>query len=96
MSEETLRKDLKEIRYYYSNKKQFDTLFADIRNDPFLEKLEKYNSIMRVAGLQLYDTYTSIYVLGETQKAMAQDKCLTLGYVKELHRKLIRFLLENM
>ena len=96
MTIEQVRKDLKEIRYYYSKKNELDYALDTVENSAIQSLLEKYNKVMRLAGIRLYSVYVSLYIQNQTQSSMAASENLCPGYVKQLNRNLIKFLAENL
>lgn len=96
MTIEQVRKDLREIRYYYSRKKELDYALDTVENSAIQSLLEKYNKVMKLAGIRLYSVYVDLYINNMTQSGMAASENLCLGYVKQLHRNLLDFLVENL
>ena len=96
MTIEQVRKDLREIRYYYSRKKELDYALDTVENSAIQSLLEKYNKVMKLAGIRLYSVYVDLYINNMTQSGMASSENLCLGYVKQLHRNLLDFLVENL
>lgn len=96
MTVEQVRKDLREIRYYYSRKEELDHAFTTIENSTIQNLLEKYNKVMKLAGIRLYSIYVNLYIHNMTQSGMAHAENLSLQYVKEMNRELIHFLVDNL
>ena len=96
MTLDQIRKDLKEIRYYYSKKEELDCALNTVENSAIQSLVEKYNKIMKLAGIRLYSVYVNLYVHNQTQSSMAKSENLSLQYVKEMNRELIHFLADNM
>ena len=96
MTIEQVRKDLREIRYYYSRKKELDYALDTVENSAIQCLLEKYNKVMKLAGIRLYSVYINLYVHNMTQSAMAASENVCPGYIKLLNRNLIKFLAENL
>ena len=90
-----IRADLREIKYYYSKNNEFEKVSKLIGKSTVSTKIEIYNSLITKAPVRLYDLYVSIYVYNNTQIVVAEDWCLSLGYVKSLNRQLYEFLLNE-
>lgn len=89
---EQIRNDLKEIRYYYSRKKQFDGYAEQISQNVTAEKAERYNEAVRNALPQLYDVYACLYVKNYTQEGMGKELGYTLQHINALNKRLLLFL----
>lgn len=87
-----IREDLKEIRYYYSRKHEFDKAQSEIGKSTVTEKVERYNAAVRSAPPKLYDVYVCLYVRNMTQEALANELCYAPEYVWVLNNKLLEFL----
>ena len=48
MTRQEIMKDLREIRYYYSRKKGFDELKNEIESNIIAEKVQHYESTLRL------------------------------------------------
>ena len=96
MTLDQIRKDLKEIRYYYSKKEELDCALNTVENSAIQSLVEKYNKIMKLAGIRLYSVYVNLYVHNQTQSSMAKSENLSLQYVNEMNRELVHFLADNM
>lgn len=88
MKLETVREDLQEIRYYYTHRQIFDKA-KDIQvRHAVIAKAERYNRIAENAPPMLFDFYVSLYLLGNTQIALAAERNYSQQYVKEVNQKL--------
>ena len=87
-----IREDLREIRYYYSRKKVFDTAVQGIAVNAVYQKVNKYNEIMKTAPPKLFDLYVSLYVNNYTQEGLAYELNYTPEYVQMLNKRLLLFL----
>ena len=96
LSEEEVRNDLNDIKYYYSRKDLFDEVSDSIGSIKMLEKIELYNKAICNANPRLYDVYVSLYLKNERQDLLADKLGYTLEYVSRLNTKLIRFFQENI
>ena len=68
-----VREDLKEIRYYYSMQKLFDSAANTVKPVAILNKVDRYNAVMKLAPAKLYIIYMSLYVQNNTQAALADE-----------------------
>ena len=59
-----IRRELRDIRYYYSKKNMFDAAFKETGGNNITELVEKYNLSIKEASPQLYDIYISLYMAG--------------------------------
>lgn len=91
MTLQEVKSDLKQIRYYYTHEKEFVGATRIIGGSGILEKIEKYNTVIRKAPSQLYYTYLSLYVRFNSQMVAAEDMDCSLGHVKRLNRELCEF-----
>lgn len=86
-----IRKDLKEIRYYYTHKETFNLAAQNGVNSSVTMKVRQYNRIVESAPPILFDLYVSLYMGDQLQQAFADERGLTPNYVKDLHNKLCLF-----
>ena len=86
-----IRKDLKDIRYYYSRQKLFDEGFRATGHNEIMEKVQKYNDAISSAPLKLYDVYYSLYVKNHTQESFSDELGYTPEYIQMLNKKLLKF-----
>ena len=96
MTIEQIRKELQDIRYYYSRKAMFDRALSTVSKNKVLEKVARYNDLVQDAPAQLFGLYVAIYTENNTQLAVALDWGLSEGYIKNLNRKLCEYLLEKI
>ena len=89
-----IRKDLKDIRYYYSRKNLFDKYFLDTGKNSITETVIQYHTAIQSAPIKLYDLYTSLYINNNTQEVLAEDLCLTPEYIQKLNIKLLKYFQE--
>ena len=95
MTLDEIRKDLREIRYYYSMEKLFqpsDTALAPIA---IKNKVGKYNLAIKDAPAKLYVLYMSLYVNNCTQAMLAEEWGYCNDYIKQLNKMLCEFFLEK-
>ena len=96
MTIEEIKRDLKEIRYYYSRIKDFDKAEKQIGANSFIEKINRYNEAARDAPPRLYDTYNGLYVNNLTQEGLAFDMGYTTVYINLLNKRLLSFLQKKL
>ena len=96
MTFDEIRKDLKEIRYYYSRKDVFENAENTIGGNCILRKIDKYNDVVKQAPPKLYDIYNGLYVQNYTQEALAFEMGYTSVYIQYLNKKLMQFIQEKM
>ena len=87
-----IREDLRDIRYYYSMQKLFDSATKSVKAVAVLNKVEQYNAIMQNAPAKMYIIYVSLYVNNNSQAKLAENWGFTREYVKELNQKLVEYL----
>ena len=86
-----IREDLKDIRYYYTRKSMFDKASASVGENTILNKIEKYNSLVRLAPPRLYDIYVSLYLDNNTQESLSDKLGYSVEYISKLNGQLVRF-----
>ena len=87
-----IRRDLREIRYYYARKDLFDESLRSVSANTIVEKARKYNEAVKTAKPILYDLYVSLYVKNCTQEGLAVELGYTPEYIQILHKQLLLFL----
>ena len=92
---EDIRTDLKDVRYYYTRKNAFDEAGREVGACKVVEKVRKYNEMIRNASPQLYDVYNGLYVRNLTQEGLSIELCYTPEYVQMLNKRLLLFLQEE-
>ena len=73
-----IRKDLRDIRYYYARKDMFDESFS--------------NTGVCAASPRLYELYVELYLKNKSQASVASEHGFTVEYVQRLHTKLIKLI----
>ena len=91
-----IREDLKDIRYYYMRKADFDDAFEKTGENKIVEKAKLYNQIIQNASPKLYDLYVSLYINCHTQESLSDKLGFTPEYIQMLNKKLLKFLQENL
>ena len=88
---ESIRKDLKEIRYYSMYQKDINQALLICPRHEVVEKIKYYNRVIEFAPLQLYHIYFKLYIEGHTQESLAKYLQVTPEYVYKLHMRLLHF-----
>ena len=96
MTKESIRRDLLEIRYYYSQKALFDKGNFTVVKSTIEEKIERYAKAVRTAPARLYAVYIGLYVENNTQLSLSEKWGYSEGYIKILNRQLCEFLLHSL
>ena len=96
LSPEIVRRDLRDIRYYYSRKVELDEAARLLGTLPVMRTVEKYNCAIREAPLRLYDLYVSYYLRGQTQESIAMDLGYTPQYIRRLVNELFTYFQKNI
>jgi hypothetical protein len=92
ISPERVRRDLKDIRYYYARKAILDSVKGDVGINKVRSMVDRYNKIIMNAPLYLFDLYVCLYVKGYTQDKMAVELNVSSQYVYSQNKKLVEFL----
>jgi hypothetical protein len=92
ISPEKVRRDLKDIRYYYARKTILDSVKGDVGINKVRSMVDRYNKIILNAPLYLFDLYVCLYVKGYTQDKMAVELNVSSQYVHSQNKKLVEFL----
>ena len=92
ISPERVRRDLKDIRYYYARKSILDSVKGDVGINKVRSMVDRYNKIILNAPLYLFDLYVCLYVKGYTQDKLAVELNVSSQYVHSQNKKLIEFL----
>ena len=92
ISPERVRRDLKDIRYYYARKSILDSVKGDVGINKVRSMVDRYNKMILNAPLYLFDLYICLYVKGYTQDKMAVELNVSSQYVHSQNKKLVEFL----
>lgn len=92
ISPEKVRRDLKDIRYYYARKAILDSVKGDVGINKVRSMVDRYNKMILNAPLYLFDLYVCLYVKGYTQDKMAVELNVSSQYVHSQNKKLVEFL----
>ena len=91
MTVDELRKDLSDIRYYYSRKVMFDRAAGCVAKNAAIALAERYNGAIRNAPPRLYDLYISLYIENNTQASLAEKWGYSESHIRYLTRQLYAF-----
>ena len=86
-----IKKDLSDIRYYYSRKKALDEAFRNIGYNSVIKTVELYNELIKDANPKLCDLYVSLYINNHTQESLADAMCYTRETVNLMNKKLLLY-----
>ena len=92
ISPERVRRDLKDIRYYYARKAILDSVKGDVGINKVRSMVDRYNKLILNAPLYLFDLYVCLYVKGYTQDKMAVELNVSSQYIHSQNKKLVEFL----
>ncbi len=92
MTLDQIRKDLKDIRYYYARKQIFDAAVVDMRLSQLLASVKRYNQAIQNAPARLCDMYICLYTKGYTQERLAAELDVSPQYVQMQHKRMLLFL----
>lgn len=96
MTKQELLAELQDIRYYNTHRE----MFRKAENTGFkadaLQKIGKYDSLLRNAPLRLQMVYHKIFTEGKTQADAAKELGISVSYTKSLMWKLYAYLLERI
>lgn len=87
-----IRKDLRDIRYYYARKDMFDESFSNTGDNCILQTVKLYNAAVCAASPRLYELYVELYLKNKSQASVASEHGFTVEYVQRLHTKLIKLI----
>ncbi len=92
--EKTVKKDLKDVQYYYLRKSNIEELFRETGTTEILSLVEKYNGYIRAASARVYDIYGCLYIQNKTQEAVAIELGFSEEFVRKIHREMLEYLCE--
>ena len=96
MTLKQVKKDLQDIRYYYTHKAMFDKAENTGFKSEAVRKSEEYGQTISKAPPRLYVLYYLLYVEGKTQYAAAMEQNVTDGHIRNTVRQLQQYLLEKI
>lgn len=85
---ENMRKDLKDIRYYYFYRNDILNTVEFCGESVLMDTVKLYNSIIAQASINLYHLYYNLYISGYAQEALSNKLYYSLEYVTRLNSKL--------
>lgn len=91
-----IRKELREIKYYFARKKSMDASFVDIGENRVVKLIDQYNEIAKTAPPKLYDLYVSLYIKSHTQTSISTDLGYTSNYIYQLNRMLLNYFFKEI
>lgn len=92
ISTSEIRKDLKDIRYYFMYKKDIQAAINHIGENVVNKKITVYNEAIQKAPIKLYNLYYKLYILGYTQEYYSDRACYSIEHISRLNSYLINFL----
>ena len=95
VSMETIRAELKSIRYYYERKSVFDQASDCVGKSAILDTIARYNAIICIAEPKFYELYVCLYVNCNTQEAAACILNYSPNYIYKLNKRLLQFFYEH-
>jgi len=96
MTANTIRDDLKDIRYYFSRQAVFDKALESVGKNAILEKIAIYNNAICSAPPRLYDLYVSLYLQNNTQDSLSEKLGYTIETISRLNSQLVKFFLNEL
>lgn len=91
-----IRNDLKDIQYFYSKQRTFESAANIIGQNAIVSKVAKYNEAMCNAPIRLYDIYISLYVNNNTQEALAEDWNCSFENIRRINKQLYDYLQKTL
>ena len=91
MTTEQIRRELQDIRYYYSHKAMFDRASDCVAKNAAVALAGKYNEAVQTAPPKLYDLYISLYTDNNTQASLAEKWGYSESHIRYLTRQLYAF-----
>lgn len=92
---EKVREELKEIRHYFANIKDFERVSLVIGKPSALEMVERYNRHIKNAPIKLLNLYVCLYMDNNSQETVSIDWGYSVGHIKVLNKKLYEFFVEE-
>ena len=91
MFEDQVKKELREVRYYFSRKANMDALSADAGNSLSKALADKYVAAIRSAPGRLYDLFGCLYIQNKTQEIVAAELCYSEKHIRRMNGELINY-----
>lgn len=87
-----VKKELKEVRYYYKMKHVFDRNSKEIYPRNIMWLIKKYVTAMEeITDTKMYIIFTELYVNDTTQTDLADAWGVTRDYIKQMNKELTDF-----
>lgn len=96
MTLEQVRKDLIEIRDYYSMEEYIKKTSCVVVPEGILKKVDLYNKAMSNCPTKLFMVFVALYVQNNSQQAVADDWGFCREHVRRLNKKLCEFLVKAL
>lgn len=96
MTTTQIREDLREIRFYYAHKDTFEKASQYVGEHSCLEKVNKYNSIIKFATPKLYELYVSLYIENNTIESFANKEGYSYTHIQRINALLVKFFQEKL
>ncbi len=87
-----IRKDLKQIRFYYANQKDIERFSESVGENFIVNIVKQYNEAVCNAPIQLYYLYCCLYFNNNSQEVVAEDWSCSTTYIKKLNKSLCEFI----
>lgn len=95
MSEEQIKEDLRELKYYYSHKSSVEEHFKVTGTTGVKNLARRYEAAIRLAPVRLYDLFGCLYIQCKTQEELAIDFGCSTEHIRRLNKELYAFLLRQ-
>lgn len=95
MSEEQIKRDLRELKYYYSHRSSVEEHFKVTGTTGIKNLARKYEAAIRLAPIRLYDLFGCLYIQSKTQEEIAIDFGCSVEYIRKLNKELYEFLIKQ-
>jgi len=92
MSENQVKENLRELRYYYSRKASVESFFSVTGTTNIKAIARMYEAAIRTAPIRLYDLFGCLYIDGKTQEEVATELCYSTEYIRQLTKELVHYL----
>lgn len=93
---EIIKRELEDIRYYYSRRDMFDKAFDSVGKNAIVQTVNRYNETICTAPPKIYEMYVSLYVQCCTYEAAAEALCYSVNYVYKTNKKIVNFFFNAM
>ncbi len=90
-----IRKDLKQIRFYYANQKDIEKFSESVGENFIVNIVKQYNEAVCNAPIRLYYLYCCLYLNNNSQAVVAEDWSCSINYIQKLSKSLYGFFQKN-